>query len=145
MRAGPIKEAPGSWLNSSQTRRVPTACGIIGADARPNWQEQPGQETLTWVARYSLPERRPVLQFTAAPCWRRVSRRVGKAFHNPSLTGQGRGDYVLEGGRTLPDMARVAKSRCLRASAVLGALKLTRIGEAFAAWHGKKGCKEPCA
>jgi len=24
-----------------------TRCGIIGADARPNWQEQPTRETLT--------------------------------------------------------------------------------------------------
>jgi hypothetical protein len=26
-----------------------TTCGIIGADARPNWQEQPPRETLTGV------------------------------------------------------------------------------------------------
>jgi hypothetical protein len=28
---------------------VCTRCGIIGADARPNWQEQPPRETLTGV------------------------------------------------------------------------------------------------
>jgi hypothetical protein len=28
-------------------RMVCTRCGIIGADARPNWQEQPARETLT--------------------------------------------------------------------------------------------------
>jgi hypothetical protein len=28
-------------------RMVCTRCGIIGADARPNWQEQPPRETLT--------------------------------------------------------------------------------------------------
>jgi hypothetical protein len=26
---------------------VCTRCGIIGADARPNWKEQPPRETLT--------------------------------------------------------------------------------------------------
>ena len=30
-------------------RMVCTRCGIIGADARPNWQEQPERETLTGV------------------------------------------------------------------------------------------------
>jgi hypothetical protein len=28
-------------------RMVRTNCGIIGADARPNWREQPPRETLT--------------------------------------------------------------------------------------------------
>jgi hypothetical protein len=28
-------------------RMVCTRCGIIGADARPNWLEQPQRETLT--------------------------------------------------------------------------------------------------
>jgi hypothetical protein len=28
---------------------VCTRCGIIGADARPNWREQPPRETLTDV------------------------------------------------------------------------------------------------
>jgi hypothetical protein len=28
-------------------RVVCTRCGIIGADARPNWQKQPPRETLT--------------------------------------------------------------------------------------------------
>jgi hypothetical protein len=28
---------------------VCTRCGIIGADARPNWKEQPPRETLTGV------------------------------------------------------------------------------------------------
>jgi hypothetical protein len=28
-------------------RMVCTSCGIVGADARPNWQEQPQRETLT--------------------------------------------------------------------------------------------------
>jgi hypothetical protein len=32
-------------------RMVCTRCGIIGADARPNWQEQPPRETLTGVQR----------------------------------------------------------------------------------------------
>jgi hypothetical protein len=30
-------------------RMVCTRCGIIGADARPKWQEQPARETLTGV------------------------------------------------------------------------------------------------
>jgi hypothetical protein len=30
-------------------RMVCTCCGIIGADARPNWREQPPRETLTGV------------------------------------------------------------------------------------------------
>jgi hypothetical protein len=32
-------------------RMVCTRCGIIGADARPNWQEQPQRESLTGVGR----------------------------------------------------------------------------------------------
>jgi hypothetical protein len=32
-------------------RMVCTRCGIIGAGARPNWQEQPPRETLTGVQR----------------------------------------------------------------------------------------------
>jgi hypothetical protein len=28
-------------------RMVCTACGIVGADARPNWQEREGRESLT--------------------------------------------------------------------------------------------------
>jgi hypothetical protein len=28
-------------------RMVGTRCGIIGADARPNWREQPARESLT--------------------------------------------------------------------------------------------------
>jgi hypothetical protein len=30
-------------------RMVCTGCGIVGADARPNWQEQTPRETLTGV------------------------------------------------------------------------------------------------
>jgi hypothetical protein len=30
-------------------RMVCTRCGIIGADARPNWQEQPARESLSGV------------------------------------------------------------------------------------------------
>jgi hypothetical protein len=30
-------------------RMVCTSCGIIGADARPNWREQPPRETLFGV------------------------------------------------------------------------------------------------
>jgi hypothetical protein len=30
-------------------RMACTRCGIVGADARPNWNEQPPQETLTGV------------------------------------------------------------------------------------------------
>jgi hypothetical protein len=30
-------------------RMVCTRCGIVGADARPNWKEQPPRETLTGV------------------------------------------------------------------------------------------------
>jgi len=31
------------------SRMVCTRCGTIGADARPNWQEQPQRESLTGV------------------------------------------------------------------------------------------------
>jgi hypothetical protein len=31
------------------SRMVCTGCGIVGADARPNWTEQPPRETLTGV------------------------------------------------------------------------------------------------
>jgi hypothetical protein len=30
-------------------RMVCTSCGIVGADARPNWKEQPARESLTGV------------------------------------------------------------------------------------------------
>jgi hypothetical protein len=30
-------------------RMVCTSCGIVGADARPNWKEQPQRESLTGV------------------------------------------------------------------------------------------------
>jgi hypothetical protein len=30
-------------------RMVCTSCGIVGADARPNWKEQPPRESLTGV------------------------------------------------------------------------------------------------
>ena len=30
-------------------RMVCTRCGIVGADARPNWQEQPPRESLSGV------------------------------------------------------------------------------------------------
>jgi hypothetical protein len=30
-------------------RMVRTRCGIIGADARPDWREQPARESLTGV------------------------------------------------------------------------------------------------
>jgi hypothetical protein len=30
-------------------RMMCTGCGIIGADARPNWKEQPPRQTLTGV------------------------------------------------------------------------------------------------
>jgi hypothetical protein len=30
-------------------RMVCTRCGIVGADARPNWREQPARESLTGV------------------------------------------------------------------------------------------------
>jgi hypothetical protein len=30
-------------------RMVCTSCGIVGADARPNWKERPPRETLTGV------------------------------------------------------------------------------------------------
>jgi hypothetical protein len=33
----------------ASTRMVCARCGIIGADARPNWQEQPQRESLTGV------------------------------------------------------------------------------------------------
>jgi hypothetical protein len=32
-------------VRSFGPRMVCTACGIVGADARPNWQERPAQET----------------------------------------------------------------------------------------------------
>jgi hypothetical protein len=39
-----------TWLCRRSGRdMVCTRCGIIGADARPNWQEQPPRESLTGV------------------------------------------------------------------------------------------------
>jgi hypothetical protein len=34
-------------------RMVCTGCGIVGADARPNWKERPARESLTGVQRRS--------------------------------------------------------------------------------------------
>jgi hypothetical protein len=34
---------------TSEPRMVCTGCGIIGADARPRWREQPPRETLTGI------------------------------------------------------------------------------------------------
>jgi hypothetical protein len=36
-------------VRTSGPRMVCTNCGIIGAEARPNWQEQPPRETLIGV------------------------------------------------------------------------------------------------
>jgi hypothetical protein len=36
---------------------VCTKCGIIGADARPNWREQPARESLTGAVSYHTPAR----------------------------------------------------------------------------------------
>jgi hypothetical protein len=41
-------------------RMVCTSCGIVGAFARPNWQERPSQESLTGGPRFT---------------WRRFARR----------------------------------------------------------------------
>ena len=38
-------------------RMVCTRCGIIGADARPNWQEQPQRESLTGAQARGRPAR----------------------------------------------------------------------------------------
>jgi hypothetical protein len=41
-------------LPSFGSRMVRTRCGIIGADARPNWREQPKRPSLTgaqWTGR----------------------------------------------------------------------------------------------
>ena len=37
-------DLPMTWFGP---RMVCTGCGIIGADARPNWQERQSRETLT--------------------------------------------------------------------------------------------------
>jgi hypothetical protein len=37
-------DVPVPWFGP---RMVCTACGMIGADARPNWKEQPPSESLT--------------------------------------------------------------------------------------------------
>jgi hypothetical protein len=36
-------------VRSFGPRMVCTGCGIIGADARPNWSERPARESLTGV------------------------------------------------------------------------------------------------
>ena len=36
-------------VSSFEPRMVCTHCGIIGADARPNWREQPARESLSGV------------------------------------------------------------------------------------------------
>jgi hypothetical protein len=45
-------------------RMVCTGCGIVGADARPNWKEQPQRESLTgiqWQALSATARPRPRL------------------------------------------------------------------------------------
>jgi hypothetical protein len=45
-----VDHLPGSLtVPSFIPRMVCTSCGIVGADARPNWKEQPPRETLTGV------------------------------------------------------------------------------------------------
>ena len=47
-----FREASKKVMDYCQTfgpRMVCTSCGIVGADARPNWTEQPSRETLTGV------------------------------------------------------------------------------------------------
>jgi hypothetical protein len=45
---------------------VRTVCGIIGADTWPNWQEQPGRETLTGVPWRCATDQRLVFRLLAA-------------------------------------------------------------------------------
>jgi hypothetical protein len=37
----------GVWVQAFASRVVCTSCGMIGADVRPNWQEQRPRESLT--------------------------------------------------------------------------------------------------
>jgi hypothetical protein len=56
-------------------RMVCTRCGIVGADARPNWLEQPARESLRAFNGGEFWNRRP--RRGAAPrqsCWRMASR-----------------------------------------------------------------------
>jgi len=46
-------------------RMVCTRCGIIGAEARPNWQEQPQSESLTGVQMAVSGEQRRALRLLA--------------------------------------------------------------------------------
>jgi hypothetical protein len=57
-------------------RMVCTRCGIIGADARPNWREQPARESLTGVQwrRASAPNREIVTGRGAGALARRFDR-----------------------------------------------------------------------
>ena len=44
-------------LPTFRPRMVCTGCGIVGADARPNWKEQPQRESLTgvqWLSSHKL-------------------------------------------------------------------------------------------
>jgi hypothetical protein len=50
-------------------RMVCTKCGIIGADARPNWLEQPPRETLTGVPMAMIPSAP-----ASAPCFKLLAR-----------------------------------------------------------------------
>jgi hypothetical protein len=45
-------------------RMVCTSCGIVGADARPNWKEEPPRESLTGV-QWRSKEKRRALQLLA--------------------------------------------------------------------------------
>jgi hypothetical protein len=40
---GYVEDVPVPWFGP---RMVCTGCGIIGADARPNWVDQPPRETM---------------------------------------------------------------------------------------------------
>jgi hypothetical protein len=48
-------------------RMVCTRCGIVGADARPNWKEQPQRESLTGVHGDAERESSPMLPFRQRP------------------------------------------------------------------------------
>ncbi len=43
-------DVPVPWFGP---RMVCTGCGIVGADARPNWQDRPSRPTLTGAASCS--------------------------------------------------------------------------------------------
>jgi hypothetical protein len=62
-----VDQYPGDLLvREFGPRMVCTRCGIVGADARPNWKEQPARESLTGSGRAAAMVSVPKMKLASA-------------------------------------------------------------------------------